>query len=272
MEEGDDLVLGWMIRQDGSAPIEGATIYSADERANIQKHVLSEEWHAGKNPLFVTLDSGNSCWGLVACARSRKERAKSTLQLFQGLCKLEGMAEGREYILCPSASAAENKLGSEVLLLTQEVFLVLQSRVWARRRLVDSVKESLPPLGQPEAGVTAAKCPFDESGTIVLSLEDDEAIGQHYLQLLLGRGPVSQCPRACKYLQGVARDLSMKDLPYASEVLCGRAHCQAEDAVLDVLRNFDQTPGEVPVDFSEDLALVVANKALKLVEIMGLEL
>eukprot|EP00971_Amphidinium_carterae_P002658 52770-Amphidinium_carterae.1 len=35
----------------------------------------------------------------------------------------------------------------------------------------------------------------------------------------------------------------MKDLPYASEVLCGRAHCQAEDAVLDVLRNFDQTPG-----------------------------
>mmetsp|Transcript_16990 Transcript_16990/g.30707 ORF Transcript_16990/g.30707 Transcript_16990/m.30707 type:complete len:272 (+) Transcript_16990:54-869(+) len=271
MAEDEELVLGWMIRRDDPAPLEGVKVYSTDERTAIHTHVLSEEWQAGKNPLLLTLDSGSSCWGLVACARSRKQRAKSTLQLFRGLCKLEGMVEGRDYILCP-ATSAENKSGPEVLLVTQEVFLVLQSRVWARRRLMDSVKESLPPVGQPEAGVTSAKCPFDESGTIVLSLEDDEAIGQHYLQLLLGRGPVSECPRACKYLQGVARDLSMKDLPYANEVLCGRAACQSEDAVLDVLRTFDKEPGDVPVDFSEDLALVVANKALKLVEIMGLEL
>eukprot|EP00971_Amphidinium_carterae_P215815 4283873-Amphidinium_carterae.1 len=105
-------------------------------------------------------------------------------QAFVALLGFGGMAEGREYILCPSASAAENKLGSELQLASTFAIHVrlydsCEGRVHVSsgprvRRLVDSVKESLPPLGQPEAGVTAAKCPFDESGTIVLSLEDDE--------------------------------------------------------------------------------------------------
>mmetsp|Transcript_52350 Transcript_52350/g.125001 ORF Transcript_52350/g.125001 Transcript_52350/m.125001 type:complete len:285 (-) Transcript_52350:120-974(-) len=272
------LTMGWMLEKKGSsATPETAQIYSAvDQRTELQQQVLSEDWgqsRSGKAPIVVSMVDSNGAaksYGVVSCAQTAKQRASTTMRLFHGLCSLEGLKESRDYVHCPPKSEGEDAV--ELLLLTQEVFVALSCRVWVRRRLMEGVHALLPPMDDPVKDGHEARCPFDESGTLVLPLEEDEAIGQHYLQLLLGRGPTSQCPRACKYLQGIARDLAMKDLPYANEVLCGRGHCSAEDSVLDVLLRLDSSAGSVPVDFSEDLALVVATKALQLVEIMGLEL
>merc|ERR1712087_1025507 len=101
--------------------------------------------------------------------------------------------------------------------------------------------------------------------------DSDGAVGAHYLDLVLGRGAKQQCPQAEKYLCGVARDMTLNQQPYSCSLLAGRYGLQADDSVLSVLKKLDENSGKVPPDYSHDLALAVAVKALDLWS-LGLDL
>merc|ERR1712039_530538 len=133
-------------------------------------------------------------------------------------------------------------------------------RAWARNKVMDDIR---PLVGDEES------CPFDTSGEVLLN--SDSVIAQHYLELLLGRGAQEACPQAEKFLTGIARDMPLSELPYICSVLQARNNIKAEDSVLNVVKQLDEK-AEVSQDLQEDLALVVAVKALQLVEAVGLDL
>jgi len=122
-----------------------------------------------------------------------------------------------------------------------------------------------PLVGDEEA------CPFDTGGEVLLN--SDTVIANHYLELLLGRGPKESCPQAEKYLQGIARDMPLNQQPYICAVLEAKGGFKGEDSVLNTVKSLDEKKAaNLPHDLSEDLALVVAVKALQLVDAVGLDL
>jgi len=148
-----------------------------------------------------------------------------------------------------------------VVLVKQDLYSAFLCRAWARNSVFESIH---PLLG------TGDSCPFDTSSSIPLL--SDDATADHYLELLLGRGRKDLCPQAEKVLAGIARDMVLNTQPYLCSVLAGRAEIKAEESVLSILQRIDGAPGQVPRDLQGDLALVVATKALELVQVLGLDL
>lgn len=202
-------------------------------------------------PLFVDLDGAT--FGLAGTIR-----CKHGSNIFYGLCALEDQEDGKDYLNLGMDSAFGQ---AEVVLVKQELFCAFLCRAWARQNLFEAVRPNLH---------SGRVCPFDASGQLVL--DSDEAAAYHYLELLLGRGQKSKCPQAEKYLQGVARDMMINQLPYLCAVLEDRGTVKPEDSVLSILTALDGGAVEIPRDYQEDLALAVAAKALELVQVMGLDL
>lgn len=184
-------------------------------------------------------------------------RSRGGWPLFQGFIELEGLEEGRDYL----GLGHEEALAGEVVLLKQELFTAFLCRLWARERACEAVRLLL---------AEGSCCPFDVSLQPV-ELGSGEAIASHYLELVLGRGRKASCPQAEKYLQGVARDMTLEQQPYLCSILMGRGNLRATDTVLSIFLSLGGQ-GDIPLDLLEDLALAVAAKALELVQVLGLDL
>merc|ERR1719171_2019841 len=81
-------------------------------------------------------------------------------------------------------------------------------------------------------------CPFDTSGGI--KLNSDDLIANHYLELLLGRGPKDLCPQAQKYLEGIALEMPLSQQPYQATILKAKNGFKDEDNVMSVVMRLDQ--------------------------------
>lgn len=254
MATAQDVILGWMVTAPEGAPDpspDDVLCDIGDQRTEMRQRTAAICRGAQSPPLFVDMDGVT--WGVAGAIRCERG-----LELFQGLCKLEGQEDGTDYFsLGPDADLGP----AEVVLLTHDLFSAFLCRAWARQNLFEKVR---PLLG------TGHACPFDVQGQVVL--QTDGAAGFHYLELLLGRGRRDRCPQAEKYLQGVARDMTLQQQPYLRSVLEGRATVRPEDSVLSILERLNGSPSEVPRDFQEDLALAVAARALELVQVLGLDL
>lgn len=253
-----DVILGWMVTAPANAkgtPTSEVYYDIGDQRTVMREKTLAfcSDTASRPSPLFVDLD--DVTWGLVGTVCCRQGWA-----LFQGLCELEGQEDGTDYL----ALGIDETLCAEVVLLKRELLCAFLCRLSARQALFSAVQPLLAP---------GNVCPFDESGSVVLTSE--AAAAEHYLELLLGRGPRERCPRAAPYLQGVARDLTLRQVPYLVAALEDRAKLRPEDSALAALETLDGCPtliSGVPRDFQEDLALAVAAKALELVQALGLDL
>lgn len=246
-----DIIMGWMITAPEGAPdLASSDICRLEQRQEMLSQACAMSRGQKTQPLFVNLDA--ETWGLVSMARYKQGSG-----LFEGLCALEGLKDGKDYV----ALGADDMVGPEqIVLLKQDVFSAFLCRAWARKHLLDEVKPLL------AAGAT---CPFDEQKKLVLG--SDEVIANHYLELLLGRGPKDRCPQAEKYLQGIARDMVLSEQPYLCTVLEGRRTITQDDTILNIILK-ELGGGGIPHDFLQDLALVVAVKALQLVQLLGLDL
>jgi len=248
-----DLILGWLVPQPAGSPDPkpGDLLRAGDAGDEQEMKQLAFAASRGEQtpPLLVTMGSEN--WGYVSSIR-----VKSGLALFEGFCKFEGIQDKVDYInLGKDMSSPDN-----LALIKQSFFMAFLCRAWARNSVMDEVR---PLVGDEEA------CPFDTGGEVLLN--SDLVIANHYLELLLGRGPQAACPQAEKYLQGIARDMPLSEQPYACAVLQAKHGFKPEDSVLNVLKSLDEKKS-VPRDMSEDMALVIAVKALQLVEAVGLDL
>jgi len=250
-----DVVLGWLVTAPEGAPAAdpGRVLCDiGDQREEMRRRaaeICADA--AGQLPsLFVEL--GDEVWGLAGTLR-----CKEGVGLFRGLCSLEGQQDGEDYF----DLGREDALGADVVLLKQELLCAFLCRARARQVLFGAVQ---PLLGPGES------CPFDAGAQLVL--DSPAAAAEHYLELLLGRGPKERCPKACQYLQGVARDLPLARQPYLCSALEGRAGLTPDDSTLAILERLDGAGAEVPRDFRADLALAVAAKALELVQVLGLDL
>lgn len=250
------MLLGWLTAAGARQPPAGEVVSDiasvAAREALRGKTVAKALEGSAAAPVLVCL--GGTVHGLV-----NTYRCEGGLPLFHGLCELEALKDGVDF----TALGQDAGLGDgEVVLVTQELFATFLCRMWARGRLYDAMRPLL-----SEAG----GCPFNQ-GQAPLRLGTDQEVADHYLELLLGRGQKEACPQAEKYLQGVARDLSLGQLPYLSSVLVGRAGATADSSVLSILTKPGTGRSELPKDFQEDLALAVAAKALELVQALGLDL
>merc|ERR1711971_776242 len=144
--------------------------------------------------------------------------------------------------------------------MKQPLFMAFLCRAWARSSVMEEIR---PLVGDEEA------CPFDTNGEVLLN--SDSVIVEHYLELLLGRGAQEACPQAEKYLQGIARDMTLSQQPYICSILQARGNFKGDESVLNVIKQLDEK-STLPKDLQEDLSLVVAVKALQLVEAVGLDL
>lgn len=248
-----DVLLCWLVPKPAGAPEpEAAQVLGLGDTVELKRRVAEQAQQTISAPLFVTLDGAT--WGLAGTYRCAEG-----LSLFQGLCQLGGLREGKDFARLGSSEALA---GGELVLLKQEFFTVFLCRAWARGRAYEAVRPLL-----AEAG----GCPFNEKQA-ELQLDSGEEIATHYLELLLGRGCKESCPKAEKYLQGVARDLTLDQQPYLSSVLGGLAMVKSGDSVLSILTEPRGAGAEIPRDYQEDLALAVAAKALELVEVLGMDL
>lgn len=250
-EDPPDLVLGWLVPQPAGSQVAAGELVTDEQE---MKKMTYAAKRGEKTPaLLITLGSEN--WGLVSSVR-----IKSGALLFEGFCKLEGLQDKVDYInLGKGASSTSESL----VLMKQSCFMAFLCRAWARNNVMDNIR---PLVGDEEA------CPFDTGGEVLLN--SDTVIANHYLELLLGRGTKDACPQAEKYLQGIARDMQLSQEPYMCAVLAANGF-KAEESVLSVVKSLDEKKGTgtaLPHDLSEDLALVVAVKALELVDAVGLDL
>lgn len=246
-----------MPQPEGSSPPKPADLHVVGDKVQEQeiKQLAFSASRGGKiRPLLVTLGSEN--WGFVSCVQ-----VKSGLFLFDGFCKLEGLQDKVDYV---NLGKDKDSGSATLVLVKQTFFMAFLCRAWARNSLMDSIR---PLVGDEEA------CPFDPAGQILLN--SDSVIATHYLELLLGRGAKEACPQAEKYLQGIARDMTLSQQPYQCSVLEAFGGFKGDDSVLSVVKSLDEKAKEgtkLPADLAEDLALVVAVKALELVDAVGLDL
>mmetsp|Transcript_102217 Transcript_102217/g.218850 ORF Transcript_102217/g.218850 Transcript_102217/m.218850 type:complete len:253 (-) Transcript_102217:45-803(-) len=247
--ECQDVVLGWMVTAPKGAPEPppGEVLHDIGEARMEMRRRAAALGSGGR--LFVGLDGAT--WGVVSTLR-----CASGLGLFRGFCALEGLEDGKDYLALGAQGAA-----AELVLVKEAVFCSFLCRLWAREQLGSAVRPLL---------VAGEACPFDASGSVHLT--SDEAAAEHYLELLLGRGRKDLCPQAGQYLQGVARDMTLRQQPYLSAVLEGRCKLQGDSSVLAILERLDGGSADIPRDYQEDLALAVAAKALELVSVLGLDL
>jgi len=254
------VLLGWLLPQPaGVAVPEAGEVLAAPATGNVagravlrQRTVARALQGDSAPPLFVTLDGVTR--GLVGTFRCQEG-----LSLFQGLCRLEEQKDGRDFL---SLGSDVELGGGEIVLLRQELFTTFLCRLWARKEAYEAAWTLL---------AKSNGCPFNTSGSPI-RLGTAEEVATHYLELLLGRGKKDACPQAEKVLQGCARDLQLEQHKYYCSVLEGRAKIQSDTSVLRILTSLDGSSADVPRDFQEDLALVVATKAIALVQALGLDL
>eukprot|EP00441_Pelagodinium_beii_P022218 CAMPEP_0197675784 /NCGR_PEP_ID=MMETSP1338-20131121/85595_1 /TAXON_ID=43686 ORGANISM="Pelagodinium beii, Strain RCC1491" /NCGR_SAMPLE_ID=MMETSP1338 /ASSEMBLY_ACC=CAM_ASM_000754 /LENGTH=251 /DNA_ID=CAMNT_0043256377 /DNA_START=19 /DNA_END=774 /DNA_ORIENTATION=+ len=247
-ERSPDVVLCWMVRApDDADPV--SEVLSVDQKSEMRERVAGIRDDAPPPRLFVTL--GKDIWGLAGSLH-----CSCGLDILRGLCQLEGLTDGEDFLDFSSTGSREN-----LMLVKQDLFLAFLSRAWAREKAFSAVRPLLNEDGT---------CPFSQASPVHLGF--DEAIAVHYLELMLGRGTQDKCPLAMKYLQGIARDMQLSQQPYFRAVLEDRFGLKADDSVLGVLQALDVPDSKVPRNIREDLALGVAVKALELVQVMGLDL
>jgi len=257
-DDPPDLILGWLVPQPAGSPDPkpGDLLRAGDAGDEQEMKQLAYAITRGEEtpPLLITF--GNEHWGFVSSIR-----VKQGVPLFEGFCKLEGLQEKVDYINLGKESASAS---ASLALMKQSAFMAFLCRAWARNDVMDSIR---PLVGDEEA------CPFDTSGDVLLN--SDNVIANHYLELLLGRGPKESCPQAEKYLQGIARDMPLNEQPYVCAVLEASGGFKSDESVLSVVKSLDEKKAAgapLPGDLAEDLALCVAVKALQLVEAVGLDL
>lgn len=245
-----DVIIGLMITAPAGVPEPmPEKVYRLDQRQQMREQ-LELFSHTERPPFFVRL--GESVWGLVSTIR-----CKDCLILFGGFCKLEGLHDGVDFVRLDPAGKPNSTI---VVLLKNDLYLAFLCRAWGRRHVAEKLKALLGADGT---------CPFDADHKCILASDDD--IASHYLELLLGRGPRKACPQAKKYLQGIARDTTLSQLPHICEVLIPKRF-QPDDSMLNVLLRLNGDSVEIPHDFQEDMAMFVASKTLELVEDLGLDL
>lgn len=259
-ETPTSFLLGWLVAppEEWSAEelAEGTPVYDSAKVSSDAE--LRQLIGAGQEAPPVLLKLSSSMWGLAGtmlCARG--------LPLFEELCAVEGLEDRIDYWKLAKGSDGP---ADRIVLVKQDLFVAFLCRAQVRQRLLATVR--------PLLGGEGNTCLFDQSGTLA-PLASDEVLARHYLELLLGRGTKSECPQAEQYLQGIARDMMLDQLPYHCAVLGRQAGCRPEETVLNVLTKLDaeaDAGGPVAVDLLEDLALAVAAKALELVSVLGLDL
>jgi len=248
-ERSPDVVLCWMVTvPEGAETPSDSEVLSPDQKGVMRERLAGIRDDGPPPRLFVTL--GKDVWGLAGSLH-----CSGGLQIFRGICGLEALSDGEAFVDLSESTAREN-----LMLVKQDLFVAFLSRAWAREEAFKGVRPLL----------NDGACPFSQGSPVHLSF--DEAIGVHYLELLLARGTQEKCPLATKYLQGVARDMQLSQQPYFSSVLEGRFGLTSDDSVLSVLQALDLPDTKVPRNIREDLALGVAVKVLELVQVMGLDL
>jgi len=255
-ENASDLILIWMVAAPADYQLPASEVVfdgqDSSAREKIRGQLASLKVGGPVPRLFV--DLGKSTWGVTGSLR-----CKEGLSIFKGMCKLDTSEDGQAYIDLGSTNLAD---GSEhVVLLPQQMFCAFLCRAWARENALNTVR---PLLGEGRT------CPFSHQSPV--QLNSDEAMAEHYFELLMSRGPKEKCPLAEKYLQGVAREMQLSQQAYFKSLLEGRFGLKAEDSVLHVLQTLDKLGNEVPKDLSQDLSSGVAGKVLELVQVMGLDL
>eukprot|EP00933_Yihiella_yeosuensis_P016175 TRINITY_DN13918_c1_g1_i1.p1 TRINITY_DN13918_c1_g1~~TRINITY_DN13918_c1_g1_i1.p1 ORF type:complete len:248 (-),score=68.05 TRINITY_DN13918_c1_g1_i1:297-1040(-) len=247
MSKSADVILCWTVKAPEGAEKPAEKDVLSDTKAMKDKLKCIKKGEVPEK-MFVSFDE--EVWGVAGSVK-----ASGGLNIFKSLCKLEGLTDGKDFF-----DVGEQD-GSHLTVVKQDLLTAFLCRSSAREGACSTVRPLL---------ADGKSCPFSQSGKIDLST--DEAICNHYLELLLGRGARDKCPLAEKYLQGVARDTQLSQQPYYRAVLEGRFDIKAEDSVLSVLQKLDKKDSPVPKDLREDMALGVATKVLELVQVMGLDL
>lgn len=257
-EKSPDLILIWMVSAPPDYELPQSEVVFdgqaglAQVREKLRTHFRSLKVGGPVPRTFV--DLGRNTWGVTGSLRCTEG-----LSTFKGMCKLDGSEDGQAYVDLGLTDLAD---GSEhVVLLPQQIFCAFLCRAWARENALNTVR---PLLGEGRT------CPFSHQSPV--KLDTDEAMAEHYFELLMSRGPKDKCPLAEKYLQGVAREMQLSQQSYFRSLLEGRFGLRADDSVLHVLQTLDKLEKEVPRDLCQDLSSGVAGKVLELVQVMGLNL